>query len=49
MGLAYSSSGILLGPVMMLAIALMNLHCQHLLVLGIKKIYYFLITLSFAD
>jgi hypothetical protein len=37
MGLAFSSSGILLGPVMMLVIALMNLHCQHLLVLGIKK------------
>ncbi|XP_068892691.1 proton-coupled amino acid transporter-like protein CG1139 isoform X2 [Tenebrio molitor] len=38
MGLAYSSSGILLGPVMMLAIALMNLHCQHLLIRACIKI-----------
>ncbi|XP_068892704.1 proton-coupled amino acid transporter 1-like isoform X5 [Tenebrio molitor] len=38
MGLAFSSSGILLGPVMMLVIALMNLHCQHLLIRACIKI-----------
>ncbi|KAJ3635084.1 hypothetical protein MTP99_008017 [Tenebrio molitor] len=38
MGFAFSNSGMLLGPVTMLVIALMNLHCQHLLIKACVKI-----------
>jgi hypothetical protein len=44
MGLAFKSGGMLLGPIVMLIIALMNFHCQHLLVLGIKNVVYLPIT-----
>ncbi|KAJ3635082.1 hypothetical protein MTP99_008015 [Tenebrio molitor] len=38
MGLAFKSGGMLLGPIVMLIIALMNFHCQHLLIRACIKI-----------